>query len=234
MDHGRVIEEGNHETLIRRPGGVSPPVRAPGAGADQGMSLRSCAMTRRASSTNPRQRPGAGSALSRVAPAAGAYRGRYQAGCSANVRQAEADQRGAKDQARSSAPSAGRQPAPHRTARQRAQHIERQPSRLTRITPSTANCRPTGPLAGDTNCGSSTEQNSKALGLSTLVSTPDISAPRQLVVRGVGRAAGLVGHGTGAQQLHPQPHQIAATRQPGRVEGPGMRGTARPAPAPPA
>ena len=22
MDHGRVIEEGNHETLIRRPGGV--------------------------------------------------------------------------------------------------------------------------------------------------------------------------------------------------------------------
>ncbi|KAG1451417.1 hypothetical protein G6F57_016163 [Rhizopus arrhizus] len=45
------------------------------------------------------------------------------------------------------------------------------------MTPSNANCGPIGPWSGDTNCGSSTEQNSRALGLSTLVSTPASNAP---------------------------------------------------------
>ncbi|KAG1471584.1 hypothetical protein G6F54_014487 [Rhizopus delemar] len=45
------------------------------------------------------------------------------------------------------------------------------------MTPSNANCGPIGPWSGDTNCGSSTEQHSRALGLSTLVSTPASNAP---------------------------------------------------------
>ena len=54
MDHGRVIEEGNHETLIRRPGGVYRRLfERQALELTKGCRWRSCA-TRRASSTNPR------------------------------------------------------------------------------------------------------------------------------------------------------------------------------------
>ena len=217
MDHGRVIEEGNHETLIRRPGGVYRRLfERQALELTRGCRWRSCAATRRASSTNPRTATWrwirAEAAWRRPPAAVGARRrqplartgGRYQAGRSANVRRrpkpisAVPKTRlwifcafGLADSQRPIAPPAS------------AHSTSNASPRLTRITPSTANCRPTGPLAGDTNCGSSTEQNSKALGLSTLVSTPDISAPRQLVVFAASAAPRLVGHGTGAQQLHP-------------------------------
>ena len=55
MDHGRVIEEGNHETLIRRPGGVYRRLfERQALELTRGCRWRSCAATRRASSTNPR------------------------------------------------------------------------------------------------------------------------------------------------------------------------------------
>ena len=234
MDHGRVIEEGNHETLIRRPGGVYRRLfERSGVGADQGMSLEELRGDASRFVDEPGTAtwrwiraeavaPAASGGRRQTPPAAGAYRGPLSSRpLGQRQAQAEADQRGAKDQALDLLRlRAGRQPAPHRAARQRAQHIERQPQ--ADQDHAQHGELPTGPLAGDTNCGSSTEQNSKALGLSTLVSTPDISAPRQLVVFAASAAPPRRTWDRRAA-ASPQPHQIAATRQPGRVEGPGMR-----------
>ncbi|MOA57683.1 hypothetical protein D3C78_1819080 [compost metagenome] len=50
---------------------------------------------------------------------------------------------------------------------------------VTSTPPSNANCKATLPLSGRMNCGSSTEQNSKALGLLMLVSSPRRAAACQ-------------------------------------------------------
>src|SRR5471032_1894379 len=50
--------------------------------------------------------------------------------------------------------------------------------KTTNTTPSSKTCDQTAPASGCTNCGSRTEQNSSALGLSRLPSTPFDNAAR--------------------------------------------------------
>src|SRR5471032_3574578 len=50
--------------------------------------------------------------------------------------------------------------------------------KTTNTTPSSKTCDQTAPASGRTNCGSKTEQNSSALGLSRLPSTPFDNAAR--------------------------------------------------------